>query len=366
MINKNTIKAEGMNKETLAYFMSGLQHFIKESGMTQNDVALKAGTTGVTLSKYVNQRGTPSKEWREKILQVLNVDESELVLLGKRLTNPIGAGNLSSFEVKLAQAKEEDYTPPDEAIGALSAVTASLLKLDGKLKYWLQAFDSLPVPVIILRDGIVRSQNKLSKAIWSGMDRPLCDGCKDDECQRQGCEIKDAVDHGREIEKYKKIGDDYFKVSTSYFSANGNRYTAILITKINECLAVTEQLESINEERAFISQNQYEPAECYVTASCKVSYINESFLNLFGIQKDGMETGDDFHIMISKKLFYFKNVSKAAEEAKDLQKSSDVVAKLTDNRQVYFMFRPHVKANGEYAGVLVTVLPAEMYEFYNR
>ena len=67
MVTENTNTAEEMNKENQAYFMAGLQHYIKESGQTQDAVAIKAGTTGVTMSKYINKRGNSTKNWRRSM-----------------------------------------------------------------------------------------------------------------------------------------------------------------------------------------------------------------------------------------------------------------------------------------------------------
>ena len=365
MTTEKTTKADTMNKETLAYFLLGLKHFIKDSGLTQDAVAIKADTTGVTMSKYINGRGAPSKKWRDKVVAALNTDETELVLIGRKIQNqPFDES--PSPQPPTFPAPVSDILQADEATQALSTVSQSFLKIDAKLKYWVQAFDSLPVPVIIVRDGVVYSQNRKSRALWAGIGHHLCDGCNDPTCSELGCDIKTAIDKGLDVEKYKMIGEDYYKVETSHFVANSYHYTAVVITKINECRTATESLDAIRAERAFLASNPYELPEYYANADRKVSYVNDAFLELFDIQRDDMQTADDFHIMISKKLFYFGHVSQAADIVRSNGKPADVAAKLKNNKTVHFLFRPHLRENGDLAGVLVVVLTPEMYELHQE
>ena len=351
-----------MTNQEYEDFLVGVSRYIEVNGLVQKEVAVKAGRSPVNFSKVLNRHNGCTAKYRKDICDAMGVSEIQMVRLGESVMVPAQPEAPPIFPPAMAT----DTLPADEAIQALSQVSQSFLKLDAKLKYWMQAFDALPLPVIIVRDGIVFSQNRASRALWSGLGLPLCDGCKDETCREIGCDIKDAIDKGRDVEKYKLIGKDYYKVQTSHFTANAHHYAAVVITKINECWSATEQLDSMRAERMFISSNPYETPEYYSRADRKVSYVNAAFLELFDIKREDIKTADDFHIIMSKKLFYFGHVSKAADDVRENKKPSDVEAKLTNNKMVHFLFRPHLRDDGELAGVMVTVLTPELYELYKE
>ena len=353
-----------MTREETEYFLLGVQRTIVDKGLVQKEVALTAGVSPENFSKVLNKRIGSSAKYRRRICEVLGVTEEDMVRVGSPTQPPV------QVAIPFPAAIPTDYLPTDEVVQYLARVSSSMsevgssyIKLDARLKYWMQMVEAMPVPVIVTRDGIVFTQNRKSRAIWDGLGKPLCSGCTDTTCKELGCDIKDAIDRGRDVEKYKMIGDGYYKVQTSHFAANGHEYTIIVTTLINECLAATKKLSRIADERAFLEKNQFEPPEYYAGSDRVVSYVNNSFLNLFDITREDMKTTDDFHIMLSRKLFYHQHVAKAADEVRMSKKATEITAKLSNNKTVTFIFRPHVK-DGELVGVLVMVLTPELYEAF--
>ena len=348
-----------MIEDDKPFFIKGLKVKMAEMGMKQVDFARYFGMNPVTINRYFKGKSFPDGKSMSIIRSRLGMTEDEIVGIVKPrvLINP-----QATPPVQVSIPKE--YMSADDAAHVLSSLAATVRKMDSRLKYWQQVFEALPVPVIVLRDGLVYSQNRRSRAIWDGLGRSLCSGCQDEKCKDYGCNIKDAIDKGKDIEVYKMIGDDYYKVIATHFSANNHEYTTIVITPIAECKTAMEKLTQIADERAFLESNKYEAAEYYADANRRVSYCNKSFLRLFEIERDDIKTTDDFHILLSRKLFYFQHVAKAADEVREFKRSAEVQAKLTNNKTVHFIFRPHLK-DGELQGVLVMVLTPELYEAFN-
>jgi len=365
MERKKKSQAKEMTREEVGYFLVGVQTTIAERGLVQKDLALEAGVSPENFSKVLNRRIGSSAKYRKKICDALSVTVEEMVMIGKPTPEP------QQEATKFPVAIPKDYLPADEVAQYVARVSTSLLdisasysKIDARLKYWQQLFETMPVPVVVLRDGLVYNQNRRSRAIWDGLGRSLCSGCRDEKCKEYDCNIKDAIDKGKDIEVYKMIGDDYYKVIATHFSANNHEYTTIVITPIAECKTAMEKLTQLADERAFLESNQYEAAEYYADANRRVSYCNHAFLRLFEIERDDIKTTDDFHILLSRKLFYFQHVAKAADEVRMSKKPAEVVAKLTNNKTVHFIFKPHLK-DGELQGVMVMVLTPELYEAFN-
>ena len=365
MKNTTSQPADGMTEEDYRAFIIGIRQTIDVNGLDQKEVAIRAGVNHVNFNKVLNHRTGSSAKYRHKICEVLGVTVEDMIRIGSPAQQPVPQ-IAAPFPVTIPK----DYMPTDEVVqyvarvsASLSDISAAYAKIDARLKYWQQLFETMPVPVVVLRDGLVYNQNRRSRAIWDGLGRSLCSGCRDEKCKEYDCNIKDAIDKGKDIEVYKMIGDDYYKVIATHFSANNHEYTTIVITPIAECKTAMEKLTQIADERAFLESNQYEAAEYYADANRRVSYCNKSFLRLFEIERDDIKTTDDFHILLSRKLFYFQHVAKAADEVREFKRSAEVQAKLTNNKTVHFIFRPHLK-DGELQGVLVMVLTPELYECF--
>ena len=354
-----------MTREETEYFLLGVQKTIADKGLIQRDVALTAGVSPENFSKVLNRRIGSSAKYRRRICEALGVTEAEMVQVGSPVHQNIPQPQQPPTRM-FAAPLPADYMAVDDVVQTLSAVSASFIKADARLKFWSQLIESLPIPVLVVRDGLVYVQNRASRAIWLGVGKPLCSGCTDPKCKEQGfCDISEAIETGRDIVRFKKIGDDYFKVSTGHFSANNHSYNVVMITEINECRIDSERLKAIQEERRFLSSNLFETSEVYFNTYGKISYINESFAKLFEIDREDLLTADDLHILLSRKLFYFGNVSKAIDDIREDGNPVEVQAKLKNNKTVYFILTPHI-AEEEVCGVLVVCLTAEMYQLFKE
>ena len=347
-----------MRKEDKDLFIKGLKKAISAQGHNQTTFAKHIGVRSVTVSRWLspNTKDFPSEDSLEKISTGLAMTEDEIIAL----TLP-PRPTLPTAPNKLPAPLPADYMSVDAVVQTLSAVSASFIKADARLEFWKQLLESLPIPVMVVRDSVVYIQNRASRALKIGVGKPLCEWCLDPKCRENGrCDIEESLITGRDISRYKRIGDNYYNIVTGHFSANNNSYNVVMLTEINECFFDSERLKTIQEERIFLSNNLFETPEIYFNTHGRISYINESFAKLFEIGKDDLLTSDDLIIMLSRKLFYFGHVSQAIEDARDDGKPIEIQAKLKNNKVVYFILTPHM-AGEEIRGVLVVVLTAELY-----
>jgi len=345
-----------MRKEDRLDFLKGLKKKMAEMELNQVNFANLVGVSAVTVSRWFspNTEDFPSDESLEKVCSALGMTEDDIIAI----VNPPKQVRTKPPTVVSIPS---DYMAVDDVVQTLSTVSASFIKADARLKFWGQLIEALPMPVMVVRDGIIYVQNRASRAIWIGIGKPLRESCHDPRCKEVGhCDIEVALDSSRDIERYKKLGDDYYKVVTGHFSANNHNYNVVVITEINECYVNSERLATIQEERNFLSNNLFETPGCYFNTHGKVSYVNKSFMKLFEIDKKDIQTSDDLHIMLSRKLFYLGHVSKAIDDARDNGKPIEVQAKLKNNKTINFILTPHV-VDGVSRGVLVVCLTAELY-----
>ena len=236
IIEKNQDRSE-MNKETLEYFLKGLRQHIKQGRLGQGKVAKKAGTTGETMSKYLNRRGDPSESWRESITAVLGVSESDLVLLGKKManSNPVVPfrEEVRTPERSTVEGHQGGYL---DVMTSVSRLVAQFQKNEDRLKFWREMFAMLPVPALIIREGSVIYQN--AKSLEMGGD--ICGGHLCDNCFGKGCGIPEdcpthiAIQESKSMSGYKVINGVRYKVDVSCIRWQEMEYFIVLINDVSE------------------------------------------------------------------------------------------------------------------------------------
>jgi len=235
IIDKNEDKQE-MNQETLEYFLKGLRQHIKVNRLGQGKIAKKAGTTGETMSKYLNRRGDPSEAWRESVTAVLGVSESDLVLLGKKITNP------ESMEWKEEARHTERSTVEEQHGGYLDVMTsvsklvAQFQKNEDRLRFWREMFALLPVPALIIREGSVVYQNSLSLELGGDISgNELCLSCIGKNCgSPDDCPTHIAMETSKSTSGYRVIKGVRYKVDVSCIRWHEMEYFIVLINNVTE------------------------------------------------------------------------------------------------------------------------------------
>jgi len=130
---KTTISqaAVDMTKDEYRDFIAGIRKTIDVMGLIQKEVAVKAGVSHVNFSKVLNHRIGSSAKYRHKICKALGVSEEEMVKLG--------GGEKPPEQVSVSRPPiaplPADYLSVDDIVQTLSAVSASFIKTDARLKF---------------------------------------------------------------------------------------------------------------------------------------------------------------------------------------------------------------------------------------
>ena len=214
-----------MERDEREFFLKGLRLQMAARKLNQRSLAKLAGLSSVTISRYFspNTDSFPADESVEKICSGLKMTADEII----RSALP---AQVRLPEPPRFRSTPSDYMPVDEVMQSMSAVSAAYMKIDARLKYWMGIVEALPVAVVVVRDGLLYTQNRASRALWQGVGRPLCDNCKDPKCAECGCEIKKAVDSGLDIERLKNIDGVAYKMQTTHFQANDHNYHIVTMT----------------------------------------------------------------------------------------------------------------------------------------
>ena len=165
-----------MNKETLKYFFKGLQAYIKDNKLGQGKVAKRAGTTGITMSRYIAGRGFPAQKWITSVTDALGVNEGDLVALGKGLS---GNDKHVSKEVHPTSKEKEGISGDEPHVGYMKIIASVGNFVDKQQEYadrmhfWIEMFSLLPIPALIVREGFVIYQNEISYKMGDISGRPI-------------------------------------------------------------------------------------------------------------------------------------------------------------------------------------------------
>jgi len=332
-------------------FVKNLSKIIQDRGLVQNDIAAKAGVSAVNMSKVLNFKSGCSAKWRKKICDAIGVTVDSLVDKPKEVAQP-------ERRIHITPTNHVDLR---EVLSGLTALINKLGETTDRARMWKSVFDALPIAAIIVKDDKVIFQNQRSKAFGLVSGENVCLTCANaDECNGDDCALHRAHATGIEASEYKVIKGTHYKVICVPVTVVDASYIIITATEIDECGSDMQNLDRIIEEREFIASCDYEPAEIYYSdADQKITYINKSFLTLFGVERREMRTAQDFITMLSSKLFYPPKIVALALSCRNDGIAAEESAKLlTGNETVRFVFRPH-KKNGMIIGIMVVVLPLE-------
>lgn len=221
-----------MNRETKRLFMAGLSAYIDDNGLTQKDVAKRAGTLPQVFSRYKSGRNLPGKPWRDRVTAVLGVDESDLVAIGKKIAMTTEAEEKD----KRPQRIPSDYLSYDEVMQMTRDLQDCYAKMDTRIRLWRSVFEHLPIPALLIREDIVVYQNRKSRDIGNASGFPLCDNCLDESCHgdRESCAVKSAQKNNLEASEVTEIGGVLYRVDATPLHINGHDYILVTAAVFNQ------------------------------------------------------------------------------------------------------------------------------------
>ena len=246
-----------------AKFAAALRHKLNQktktlSGqrITQRLLADKTGLSVQWVNAIIHERvikgkvSRASREVEQDIAEVFGYSHSEFIRLGEMVLEglPVQNGKTEIPLLPAPQRIEITGAPPQVANGfdticaAATTLAATLQTLANqqrkeqeRLEMWNEVFEMLPNPTLIVRNGIIEFQNKLS-LIWGRITGgPLCGTCLDDQCDGDDCKLKEAMETHQETRTYKFIRDDFYKLIISQMRYGGLEYFIVSATEINEC-----------------------------------------------------------------------------------------------------------------------------------
>jgi len=233
---------EEMNDETYEFFIRGLRLAIARAGYTDKDFA--AGIMNpVSLSKNLNGKYRMRDENISKCAKKLNIDPVDIVMMGKAGQNVretpqqpanqdipgVSAKHINPMDVldSLSRAGES----LSSAASAVSALVRQHQKLDERMRYWRSIFEYLPVSAMVIKDGVVISQNTRSRALKVVTGKPFCESCAGGDCDnRDICPVNIATVTAAPASGYKIIENELYKLDVEFVRHNDHEYLIVLAT----------------------------------------------------------------------------------------------------------------------------------------
>lgn len=228
---------DGMNKETKRLFMVGLSAYIDEIGMTQKDVAERAGTLPQVFSRYKSGIKLPAKAWRDRVTAVLGVDESDLVAIGKKISMTTESGSGLDHKDQARPSRiPTDYLSFDEVMQATRDLQDCYTKMDVRIRLWRAVFEHLPIAALLIKDGLVVYQNRKSRDLGNASGFPLCKSCIDIQCngEREDCAVNVAKTTNLEASEVRELNGIVYRVDVTPLHINGHNYMLVTAAIFNQ------------------------------------------------------------------------------------------------------------------------------------
>jgi len=239
LIRKQTLEIkEEMNNETYEFFIKGLRLAISRAGYTDKDFA--AGIMNpVTLSKNLNGKYRMKDLNIDKCLEKLNMDILDVAMMGRELS-PTDTGALEiGISGKQLPGVEAKHIDPMAVLSILTAASAGVQVLvdqyqknDARMRYWQAIFENLPASVVVIKDGIVYSQNIKSRDLEIITGKQFCENCAGETCENKDiCPVHIAATMAKPASGYKIIKGALYKLDVEYVRLNDHEYLIILATE---------------------------------------------------------------------------------------------------------------------------------------
>lgn len=243
-----------MSDDAYRNFIAALRYKVfDEKNMSQVLLAEKVGTTSQHINAVINERpgkqGKPVKAsfaLQQKIADAFGSNIVGFLNFGERILNN-GAvdeeekDNQGGHSAKAGTipTAPSDYMDPDDFVDAAMIFARMYRKSDDRLKMWRMVFENLPLPSLIIKDGIVVFQNAKSRQWGHTAGSPLCDNCIDqgecfaENCDDMECALCVSLKTNSHSTKYKVVRDGIYKIDAAPFYSGGFNYIIVTAAEVD-------------------------------------------------------------------------------------------------------------------------------------
>jgi len=238
-----------MADDMYGFFMAAFKHELNKQDMPQTVLAGSVGVTDKHLNAVykgrVGKNGKPIRagiKLQEKISDAFGYQLVDFLKLGENICLNTAADSPQPKEIQLAAQDipgilAKHINPMDvldsmaTTTSAVSALVRQHQKLDERMRYWRSIFEYLPVSAMVIKDGVVISQNTRSRALKVVTGKPFCESCAGGECDnRDICPVNIATVTAAPASGYKIIENELYKLDVEFVRHNDHEYLIVLAT----------------------------------------------------------------------------------------------------------------------------------------
>jgi len=238
-----------MAEDVYGFFMAALKHELSRQDMPQTVLAVKAGVSDKHLNAVFKGRsGKGGRQIRagiklqQNIAEVFGYKLVEFLQLGEQVSTGAIVGVVKkeiSMDHTSIPGVEANHIDPMAVLSRLTAASAGVQVLvdqyqknDARMRYWQAIFENLPASVVVIKDGIVYSQNIKSRDLEIITGKPFCENCAGETCENKDiCPVHIAATMAKPASGYKIIKDALYKLDVEYVGLNDHEYLIILATE---------------------------------------------------------------------------------------------------------------------------------------
>ena len=212
------------------YFLAALDKVLDDGKLKQTNIADSTGTAPQTINAIVRRRKAPGIDKQEEIANACGYTYIEFLQKGKE-----------ELEGKESPREKKDVSPgniePADIFPVVSEWIAQFQKNTDRMRFWRQAFDSLPVAALIIRDRVVYYQNQRSLEIGRSEGGALCDHCATKCCEdKANCPVTISMRSGLACAGYRDLGGNMYKVEVAPFRWGEMEYFLVTATRREDTL----------------------------------------------------------------------------------------------------------------------------------
>lgn len=377
--NMTRIKGDGID------FVAGLTRAIKESPLSQEALAIKAGVSAQNLSKVLNLKVGCSSGWRGKICSALGSTEKELIKKGAAIREDEGVARKPEVADLPGKNEAQEPQPPGgytartkprgqvlrdtfaTAMEALTSIATQALEGDAKLTYWQDVFEYLPASFCIVRDGVVLYQNQENRRICTGatIGEPLCDSCKHNlgvqpKCPE--CAVRITAETGTPSTTYAQFDGGYYAVDSRMVKITDLDYQLVVAHRIDACGEVKRELAEERKKTSTIRSIMSLLPAYYTDKNKQVVAQSPAFLDRFAIKQGDIGNTDAFIDLLSSKSVSIDKIYTLTKAAREQGTPGECHIDL-GGKTVWLVFRAVQDEDGALCGVLTYALDEEEYGF---
>lgn len=224
--------------EITEHFRLALKHHKDRSGAKIEQIAEACGKSarqvqGVLSDKERKGLGGTA---RLKVAEFFGTTYQEMLALGEALAR----GDNPPRDVHPATEDARGYMSVARMEVVVQEVMFSYRALEATMRLWKSAFEALPVYALLIEDGVVIEQNRLSRKMGLAIGGALCEQCVDSGCHggRDLCAVHRAIATGIEASEARRLNGVLYQVNAAPLNINGVPKEYVLVTAV----AISEEL----------------------------------------------------------------------------------------------------------------------------